>query len=62
MVNKTLKYLLAVYLPGVFLPIIDYMFSSINPLITWYFMIAWILYAFLILILYYLSERGGKNV
>jgi VIT1/CCC1 family predicted Fe2+/Mn2+ transporter len=59
--NKTFKFLLLAYIPGVFLPVVHYLLGS-SIWVTWYYMIAWIVYVFIILALYYVVEEASKNV
>jgi len=58
-INKTVYLLILTYLPGVFFPIIDYLFGRTNPVITWIYMIGWIIYVFILLIIYYKLETRG---
>ncbi|MEM4532710.1 MAG: hypothetical protein QXU89_03510 [Desulfurococcaceae archaeon] len=60
MKNRVLKLIIMSYLPGLILIIVDYLFSSKNPFITWIFMFIWSIYVFILLIVYYLFERRGR--
>ncbi|MEM0380064.1 MAG: hypothetical protein QW607_01255 [Desulfurococcaceae archaeon] len=60
MKNRVLKLIIMSYLPGLILIIVDYLFSSKNPFITWIFMCIWSIYVFILLIVYYLFERRGR--
>jgi len=56
--SKAFEYLVAAYLPAALLPVIHILLGERNPYVMWVFMTMWIIYILILLILYYLSERG----
>lgn len=50
----TLILIILAYIPGLLLPIIHMLTS--DPLTTWFFMIIWIIYVFVLLVINYAKE------
>ncbi len=56
-----LKLLLLGYLPGLLLPLLMALFPG-NIAAVWFFMAAWVVYVFLLLVYAYYSEKGGDEI
>jgi len=56
--RKQLLLLLLAYIPGVFLPLV---MSLGETLVSWFFMGAWVLYVFILLIVAYIIDRRGSS-
>ncbi len=56
--KKQILLLLLAYIPGVFLP---FVMSLGETLVSWFFMGAWVLYVFILLIIAYTIDRGGSS-
>ena len=56
--KKQLLLLLLAYIPGIFLPLV---MSLGETLVSWFFMGAWVLYVFILLIVAYIIDRRGSS-
>jgi len=56
--SRAAKFIIASYLPGAVLPLVDLLLSQRFRYATWILMTLWIVFVLALLVAYYLAERG----
>jgi len=56
--SRAAKFVIASYLPGAVLPLVDILLSHQFRYATWILMTLWIAFVLALLVAYYLTERG----
>jgi len=57
--SRAAKFVIVSYLPGAVLPLVDLLLSHRFRYATWILMTLWIVFTLVLLVAYYLTERGG---